>query len=117
LQADRDRIAAELAMVPSSLKIELHPHAPAQYRNAVEKLADRLNDLDDGVDAEAIAAVRGLVDSVAVHDTVTGGVEVEVVGHLSALIGPPAEMLGGRVVAADRLHTSPRFTIGRLNVG
>jgi DNA invertase Pin-like site-specific DNA recombinase len=94
LQADRDRIAAELSMIPSSPTIELHPHAPAQYRNAVEKLADRLNDLDDRADSEAIAAVRALVDSVVVHDTISGGVEVEVIGHLAALIGPTAEMLG-----------------------
>ncbi len=101
LESERDRIAAELAEIPTSSAIELHPHAPAQYRNAVENLAGRLNELDARVDAEAIVAFRNLVDSVVVHDRPDGGVEVEVIGHLSALIGANAEILGGRVVAEE----------------
>ncbi len=64
------------------------------------QLASRLNELDARVDAEAIVAFRNLVDSVVVHDR-HGGVEVEVIGHLPALIGANAEMLGGRVVAEE----------------
>lgn len=114
LEIERDRVAAELAQMPASTAIELHPHAANQYRNAVDNLAERLDDLDARADSEAIAAFRSLVDSVIVHDRVDGGVEVEVIGHLSALIGAKAEMLGGRLVAEDRLTPSPRFSIRRF---
>ncbi|MBZ7923143.1 recombinase family protein [Ensifer adhaerens] len=101
LQNERDRVAAELALIPSAPVLELHPHAANQYRKAVENLAARLNELDPKADAGALAEFRSLVDSVIVHDRKDGGVEVEVIGHLSALVGAKAELLGGRMVAEE----------------
>lgn len=114
LKAEHERLSAELAEVAAAPGVELHPQAVAQYQRSVENLADRLNDLDDRTDAEAIAAFRALVDRVVVHDKPGGGVEVEVIGHLSALIGAPAEILGGRMVAEGRFQRSPQFSFGRF---
>lgn len=101
LEADKVRLAAELAHVPQAATVELHPQAVQQYQKAVEDLAGRLNELDEYADAEAIASFRALVDRVVIHDTPTGGVEAEVISHLSALIGDRADMLGGRMVAEE----------------
>nr|WP_183871203.1 recombinase family protein [Rhizobium sp. BK491] len=101
LEAEKAQLAAELAVVPQSTAVELHPHAVTQYRKAVEDLSGRLSDLDQHADAEALASFRALVDRVVIHDTPTGGVEAEVISRLSALIGNHADMLGGRVVAEE----------------
>lgn len=45
--------------------------------------------------------IRKLVSHVILRDTDSGGVKVEIVGHLSALIGRSAELLGGAVVAEE----------------
>lgn len=101
LKAERDSLAAALDTTETSQIVELHPQAVTQYRKSVEDLAARLNDLDDRADAEAIKAFRALVSHVVVHDADGGGVKVEIIGHLSALIGHDAELLGGAVVAEE----------------
>ncbi|WP_336801740.1 recombinase family protein [Kaistia sp. MMO-174] len=101
LMAERDRLAADLATIAMPDAVELHPHAVRQYKAAVENLAGRLSELDDRADAGAIEAFRALVDRVVVHDTQSGGVSAEVIGHLSALLGQGAEQLGGSMVAEE----------------
>jgi site-specific DNA recombinase len=104
LQVERDEILAALAATPdesAALAIELHPQAAIVYRSMVENLANRMSELHPVLDAEAFKAFRDLVDSVIVRDTANNGVEVEIIGHLSALLGKKAEMLGGRVVAEE----------------
>lgn len=101
LEAERDLIAGELALIAEAPAIELHPNAPRQYREAIENLAASLDDLDPKADAQAIAAFRALIHSVIVHDRTDGGTDAEVIGHLAALIGKDAEILGGRVVAEE----------------
>lgn len=101
LEGERDRIKSQLATVPQSPAIELHPQAFGQYKRTVENLAARLNDLDDISGAEVFTSFRELVHSVVIRDRPDGRVEAEVIGHLSALIGDRAEMLGGRVVAEE----------------
>ena len=108
IEEERDRLKAKLAQQPAPAVIELHPQAVAHYRKSVQHLAQRLNDLDDRADAETIAAFRELVDRVIVHDRPGKMVEVEVVGHLSSLLGRPAEILGGRVVAGEGLEPPTR---------
>lgn len=49
--------------------------------------------MDEKSGAEIFASFRELVHSVVVHDRQHG--DVEVVGHLAALLGSRAEMLGG----------------------
>ncbi len=102
LMAERDRLAVQLADAGDAPPVvELHPHAVTQYRHAVENLAERLAGLDGWHDRELHDAFRALVAKVVVHDRAGGGVEAEVIGHLSALMGSAAETLGGRVVAEE----------------
>ncbi|WP_425070058.1 recombinase family protein [Rhizobium tumorigenes] len=108
LQIERAELKADLAEMPSIPVIELHPQAYRQYQAALENLAGRLDELDPRLDADAIASFRALVDSVVIHDTPAGGVEAEVIGHLAALIGRDAELLGGRMVAGEGLEPPTR---------
>ncbi|MDD1499760.1 recombinase family protein [Agrobacterium sp. CNPSo 3708] len=108
LEKERDELRAELAATAAAPVIELHPNAPAQYRATVDKLAERLNELDPQKDAETFNDFRQLVDHVVIHDRDDGGVEVEVIGRLSALMGHPVESLGGRMVAGEGLEPPTR---------
>lgn len=114
LDAERARIEAALADAPAVPAIELHPKAVGQYRQAVEDLAGRLNDLDDRADADAMASFRALVNRVVVHERPGGKIEAEVIGHLSALVGKGAEAWGGSMVAEVRFNRSPPFSFGRF---
>lgn len=114
LKMERDRISAELAASAASPVVELHPHAAAQYRQTIDRLADRLNQLNDRTDADAIAAFRALVDSVVVHDMPGERVEIEIVSRLAALMGAAADKVGGRVVAEERFRPSPQLVVRRL---
>jgi hypothetical protein len=118
IEAERNKIAAKLAAVEPSSVVQLHPKAADQYRLTVESLAKHLDGLDERHDAETIATFRELVDSVVVIDTADGGYDAHVIGHLEALIGKDAAVLGGRVVAEDRLTRSPQifttFSFGRF---
>lgn len=101
LNEEKKRLQEELDADPPEPTVELHPQAVTRYKDTVENLSARLQELDDKEDAELIAAFQALVDRVVVHDTADGGVEAEVIGYLSALMGRDAENWGGRVVAEE----------------
>lgn len=116
LQEEQAQITAKLEGMAHSPVIELHPQAAEQYRRSIDQLAERMAELDDKLDAQAMTSFRELIDSVVIHDLDNGGVEVEVIGRIAALLGKDAEKLGGRMVAGDRLQRSPRMSFGRFTL-
>jgi len=116
LETERKHLRGELADQDAPDVIELHPQAVSRYKAAVDDLAGHLSSLDARIDGGTIASFRTLVDSVVIHDAADGGVEAEVIGHLAALIGREAELLGGRVVAEDRFGRSPEMMMLQMMV-
>jgi site-specific DNA recombinase len=108
LQSERARLKAELAATPvAENAIPLHPAILARYENQLAKLQEVLAAGTAAGDTEAATAIRDLVERVTVHPDSDrrGGVMVEIVGRLNALLrgGPRANKLGslsvGSVVA------------------
>lgn len=81
LQIERADLKADLADMPSTPVVELHPQAYKKCRAALDNLAGRLDELDRRLDAEAIAWFRALVDSAVVHVAPATGVEADDVCH------------------------------------
>ncbi len=108
LQDEKRDLEARLAVSPAPPAIELHPVAVVRYREALENLSEHLNKIDPREDAEIHEVFRELVDSIVVHDTPGGGVNVEVVGHIAALVGKDAENWGGALVAEEGLEPPTR---------
>jgi site-specific DNA recombinase len=115
LEAERQLLLKQLAHVPPEPVIELHPQAVQSYRETMADLAERFGDLDPLADRETIGKFRSLIDHVVVRDTPTGGVEVEVIGSLTGLLGEPAGDWGGAMVAEARFNRSPHtILLGRF---
>jgi hypothetical protein len=78
----------------------------ARYRDEVGRLHKLLvedNGNVAGINAEAIAILRGLVREVIVHPADDGGFEVEIIGELAALTGSgafPNRSVGARKAVA-----------------
>jgi site-specific DNA recombinase len=91
LHRERERLRAELAAAPPE-PIALHPGALAHYERAMARLAEALSETVSAGDAEAIAALRELIESVTVSRPAGAaeGVAVEITGRLGALVGAPA---------------------------
>ena len=115
LYEERKRIRAELdAAPPPTEVIALHPAVLARYEEQLTSLQEALDRGARAGDSECAEAIRDLVETVTVfRDTSKpGGVEVEIVGRLTALLGEKAYPNGvrgvwGKMVAEERYRLSP----------
>ena len=92
LEARRSRLEAALE-APPPLPVRLHPNLAAVYRGHVASLHEALHADPEG--REALDIVRTLIERIEVHPAPGGGMEIEVVGELAAMVrlgmGEPAE--------------------------
>jgi site-specific DNA recombinase len=110
------RIRAELgAALPPTEVIALHPAVLARYEEQLMSLQETLARGASAGDSECAEAIRDLVETVTVFcDTSKpGGVEVEIVGRLTALLGEKAYPNGvrgvwGKMVAEEGLEPPTR---------
>ncbi|MER8370709.1 recombinase family protein [Mesorhizobium sp. M1378] len=109
LNEERKCIVAELDQAPAATGvIALHPAELARYEEQVNQLrAGLANGLEAG-DPESAEAMRELIDTVTVFRDPSriGGIEVEIAGRLTALLGENAFPNGvkgvwGKVVAGE----------------
>lgn len=115
LNAERDDLAQRLKAAPTTPVIELHPQAVAEYERFATDLAVRLATLDLTEDRETIDKFRTLIDRVVIHAAPDGGVEAEVVGRMSAVLGLPAGDVGGMMVSEEGCATNCAETPGNLD--
>ena len=93
LDVERRRITAELAeTVPTTETVALHPAMVARYEEQLTRLQAALADGVRGGDTECSEAIRDLVETITVFrdSTRAGGVQVEISGRLTALLGEQA---------------------------
>ena len=95
--------------------ISLHPAVLARYEQQLVHLQDALSKGVNAGDSEAAEAIRDLVETVTVfrNPSHPGGVTVEIVGRLNALLGEqayPHNVRGvwGKMVAGDRVGQESR---------
>jgi site-specific DNA recombinase len=86
LEAKRDKLKTDVAQgAASSAPPALHPNLAEVYRRKIVDLETALD--DPAVRGEAALALRGLIDTVALHPgTKRGEVRAELHGELTALI-------------------------------
>jgi site-specific DNA recombinase len=92
-RAERDRLKAALAVIPAAEKVvALHPAALERYEHQLERLQETLDAGIAAGDTEAAEAIRSLIETVTVkpRSDRAGGVQVEIVGRLNALLGEGA---------------------------
>ncbi|WP_343286155.1 recombinase family protein [Mesorhizobium loti] len=112
LNEERKCILAELDRVPPATGvIALHPAVLARYEEQLNQLQTGLAKGIASGDSECAEAMRDLVDTVTVFrdPSKTGGVEIEIAGRLTALLGERAfphgiKGVGGMVVAGEGLE-------------
>ena len=127
LNEERKQVALELSVEPAvNDTISLHPAVLARYKEQLVELQDALSKGINAGDSEAAEAIRGLVETVTVFRDPSrpGGVMIEIVGRLNALLGEqayPNKVRGvwGKMVAGERFDNGPpekpvRFDIVRL---
>ncbi len=115
LDEERKQVARELNAEPAvSDVISLHPAVLARYEQQLFHLQDALSKDMNAGDSEAADAIRDLVETVTVfrNPSHPGGVTVEIVGRLNALLGEQAYLhnvrgVWGKMVARDRDRFSP----------
>lgn len=103
---------AELDQVPpAATVIALHPAVLARYEEQLNQLQAGLAKGIVAGDVECAEAMRDLIETVTVfRDTSRiGGIEVEIAGRLTALLGENAfpngvKAVGGKVVAGEGLE-------------
>ena len=112
LVRERSELNAELeaAPVPENI-VTLHPAALARYEQQLTRLDDALGQGIRTGDSDAAEAIRDLVDTVKVYrdSARLGGVEVEISGRLTALLGEAAfpnrvKGVWGKMVAEEGLE-------------
>ena len=116
LSTERKTLSAEFEAEPPPVNVlALHPAVLERYAEQLGKLQDALAKGINAGDSDGAEAMRDLVETVTVfRDTSRpGGVEVEIAGRLTALLGAPAYPNGvkgawGKVVAEVRYRQSPR---------
>ncbi|CCV15958.1 hypothetical protein MESS4_830178 [Mesorhizobium sp. STM 4661] len=109
---ERKGIVAELDQVPAAATvIALHPAVLARYEEQLNQLQAGLAKGIVAGDAESAEAMRDLIETVTVfRDPLKiGGIEVEIAGRLTALLGENAfpngvKAVGGKVVAGEGLE-------------
>jgi site-specific DNA recombinase len=116
LDEERKRIQAELdAAPPPTEVIALHPAVLARYEQQLANLQEAFSRGARAGDLECSEAIRDLVETVTVFRDPSrpGGVEVEIVGRLTALLGEKAYPNGvkgvwGKMVAEEGLEPPTR---------
>ena len=125
LDEERKQVTKELNAEPAAGDvISLHPAVLARYEQQLVHLQDALSKGVNAGDSEAAEAVRDLVDTVTVfrNPSHPGGVTVEIVGRLNALLGEqayPKNIRGvwGKMVAGEGLEPpTPRIMIPMLGL-
>jgi hypothetical protein len=89
LDGERTQITRELKAAPAvDDVISLHPAVLARYEQQLVHLQDALSKGVNAGDSEAAEAIRDLVETVTVfrNPSHPGGVTVEIVGRLNALL-------------------------------
>jgi site-specific DNA recombinase len=112
LDEERKQVAKELSAEPTvDDVISLHPAVLARYEQQLTHLQDALSKGVNAGDSEAAEAIRDLVETVTVfrNPSHPGGITVEIVGRLNALLGEqayPHNVRGvwGKVVAREGLE-------------
>ena len=112
LNEERKQVALQLSVEPAvSDTISLHPAVLARYQEQLVELQGALSKGINVGDSDATEAIRGLVETVTVfRDTSRpGGVMIEIVGRLNALLGEqayPNKVRGvwGKMVAGEGLE-------------
>ncbi|WP_292533152.1 recombinase family protein [Methylocystis sp.] len=112
LDGERKKVAAELAeAAPSTEAVALHPAMLARYEDQLTRLQAALAGGIRDSDTECAEAIRDLVETVTVfrEGSRAGGVQVEVSGRLTALLGEqayPNRVRGvwGKMVAEEGLE-------------
>jgi site-specific DNA recombinase len=112
LNEERKQVTLELSVEPAvDDTISLHPAVLARYQEQLVELQDALSKGINAGDSDATEAIRGLVETVTVfRDTSRpGGVMIEIVGRLNALLGEqayPNKVRGvwGKMVAGEGLE-------------
>lgn len=115
LNEERKAIVTELNQVPAAATvIALHPAVLARYEEQLNQLQAGLAKGLMAGDSESAEAMRDLIETVTVFRDPSrlGGVEVEIAGRLTALLGENAfpngvKAVGGKVVAGDRYVVRP----------
>lgn len=86
LEAEQDRINAELAAGSDTSPVALHPQAAERYRGKVAQIHEALTK-GDAASRDAITILRELIDHILVTPTERPApVELRVVGNLAALL-------------------------------
>jgi hypothetical protein len=125
LNEERKQVAMELNVEPAvSDTISLHPAVLARYEQQLVQLQDALSKGINAGDSDAAEAIRDLVETVTVFrdPSRAGGVTIEIVGRLNALLGEqayPNKVRGvwGKMVAGARCRFSPPDPILRYCFG
>jgi site-specific DNA recombinase len=112
LSAERKTLNSEFESEPPPVNVlALHPAVLARYAEQLAKLQDALAKGINAGDSDGAEAMRDLVETVTVFRETSrpGGVEVEIAGRLTALLGAPAYPNGvkgvwGKVVAEEGLE-------------
>jgi site-specific DNA recombinase len=112
LDEERKQVASELDGEPAvGDVISLHPAVLARYEQQLVHLQDALSKGVNAGDSEGAEAIRDLVETVTVFRDPShpGGVTVEIVGRLNALLGEQAyphnvQGVWGKVVAREGLE-------------
>lgn len=114
LRRDLADAQALLARAPVANVVTLHPAAIAGMEKTLSLLAKHLPSLDPDLDKDMFTAFRSLISTIVIHDR-DGGVECEVIGHLSALVARDAgDGWGVAVVARGRITSLPPIIFGRF---
>jgi site-specific DNA recombinase len=109
LNEERKKLALALdAEAPTADVVSLHPAVLARYEQQLSQLEEALSKGVRAGDSDAAEAIRELVETVTVSRDPSriGGVAVEIVGRLNALLGDaayPNKVKGvwGKMVAED----------------
>jgi site-specific DNA recombinase len=104
LRVERDRLKAELKAAPTAQNVvALHPATLERYEYQISRLHETLERGCAAGDVEAAKAIRDLVETVTVKRDPArpGGVQVEIIGRLDALLGEGVGLFAsvGKVVA------------------
>ena len=112
LHEERQKVSADLASAPPAIEVvALHPAMLARYEEQLTRLQTALASGIRAGDSECSEAIRDLVETVTVFRDLAraGGVQVEIAGRLTALLGErayPHRVKGvwGKMVAEEGLE-------------